>query len=35
MMPRRFDERVGFFSIAQVDFGTTEQRSARRAYITR
>jgi hypothetical protein len=35
MMPRRFDERVGFFSIAQVDFGTTEQRSADREYITR
>ncbi len=35
MVPRRFDERVGFFSIAQVDFGTTEQRSADRSYITR
>jgi hypothetical protein len=35
MIPRRFDERVGYFSIAQVDFGTTEQRSADRAYITR
>jgi hypothetical protein len=35
MMPRRWDERVGFFSISQVDFGTTEQRSADRAYITR
>lgn len=35
MMPRRFDERVGFFSISQVDFGTTEQRSADRSYITR
>jgi hypothetical protein len=35
MMPRRFDERVGFFSIAQVDFGTSEQRSADRSYITR
>jgi hypothetical protein len=35
MMPRRWDERVGFFSIAQVDFGTTEQRSADRSYITR
>ena len=35
MMPRRFDERVGFFSISQVDFGTTEQRSAARQYITR
>jgi Met-zincin/Domain of unknown function (DUF5117)/Domain of unknown function (DUF5118) len=35
MVPRRFDERVGFFSIAQVDFGTSEQRSADRSYITR
>jgi hypothetical protein len=35
IMPRRFDQRVGFFSISQVDFGTTEQRSAERSYITR
>ena len=35
MRPRRFDERVGFFSLSQVDFGTTEQRSADRTYITR
>lgn len=35
MMPRRFDERVGFFSIRQVDFGTPEHRSAVRRYITR
>jgi hypothetical protein len=35
MVPRRFDERVGFFSIRQVDFGTTEHRSAQRRYITR
>ncbi len=34
MMPRRFDERVGFFSIRQVDFGA-EQRAAQRQYITR
>jgi hypothetical protein len=34
MMPRRFDERVGFFSIRQVDFGA-EQRAAQRRYITR
>ena len=34
MMPRRFDERVGFFSVQQVDFGL-EQRAARREYITR
>ena len=35
MMPRRFDERVGFFSIRNVDFGTTEHRSAQRRYITK
>ena len=35
MMPRRWDERVGFFSITQVDFGTSEQRSADRSYISR
>jgi len=35
MMPRRFDERVGFFSIRQVDFGTQEHRSVLRRYITR
>ncbi len=35
MMARRFDERVGFFSIRQVDFGTTEHRSVVRRYITR
>ena len=35
MMPRRFDERVGFFSIRQVDFGTEEHRSAQRRYVTK
>ncbi|MEO7647995.1 MAG: DUF5117 domain-containing protein, partial [Gemmatimonadaceae bacterium] len=35
MIPRRFDERVGFFSIRQVDFGTQEHRSVLRRYITR
>jgi hypothetical protein len=35
MMPRRFDERVGFFSIRVVDFGTPEHRSATRRYITK
>lgn len=34
MMPRRFDERVGFFSLRQVDFGA-EQRAAGRRYITK
>ena len=35
MVSRPFDERVGFFSIAQVDFGTMEPRAVRRRYITR
>ena len=35
MMPRRFDERVGFFSMRTTDFGTEEHRSAARRYITR
>lgn len=35
MVPRRWDERLGYFSIAQVDFGTPEQRSADRSYISR
>ena len=35
MMPRRFDERVGFFSVRQTDFGTIEHRSATRRYITK
>ncbi|MBA3559910.1 MAG: zinc-dependent metalloprotease, partial [Gemmatimonadaceae bacterium] len=35
MRPRRFDERVGFFSIRQTDFGTPEHRSAVRRYITK
>ncbi|HET9454976.1 MAG TPA: zinc-dependent metalloprotease [Gemmatimonadaceae bacterium] len=35
MVPRRFDERVGYFSNTRVDFGTAEQRSAVRRYITR
>jgi hypothetical protein len=34
MVPRRFDERVGYFSISQVDFGTPEHSSADRSYIT-
>jgi hypothetical protein len=34
MMPRRFDERVGFFSERYVDFGA-EARAAPRRYITR
>ena len=34
MMPRRFDERVGFFSERLVDFGA-EQRAAPRRYVTK
>jgi hypothetical protein len=34
MMPRRHDERVGFFDISNVDYGA-EQRAAPRRYITR
>ena len=35
MMPRRFDERVGFFSQQTTDFGTSEHRSASRRYISK
>ena len=35
MMPRLFDERVGFFSNARVDFGLSDHRSTTRRYITR
>ena len=35
MQPRRFDERVGFFAISKIDFGTPEHRSAVRRYIVR
>ncbi|MGZ8414470.1 MAG: zinc-dependent metalloprotease [Gemmatirosa sp.] len=35
MIPRRFDERVGFFSIRQVDFGTNEARASQRRFITK
>ena len=35
MLPRRFDERVGFFSMSLTDFGTPEHRSAGRQFITR
>jgi hypothetical protein len=34
MMPRRFDERVGFFSERYVDFGA-DSRAARRQYVTK
>jgi hypothetical protein len=35
MMPRLFDERVGYYSQGLVDFGTDEPRAVRRRYITR
>ncbi|MDH3495908.1 MAG: zinc-dependent metalloprotease [Gemmatimonadota bacterium] len=35
-MPRRtWDERVGFFSVRQTDYGLDEQRATQRRYITR
>ncbi len=35
MMPRLFDQRVGYFSIRKVDYGLDEQRAPERRYITR
>ncbi|WP_299824660.1 zinc-dependent metalloprotease [uncultured Pontibacter sp.] len=35
MAARAFDQRVGFFTINQTDFGTDEQRAAKRRYIVR
>ena len=35
MMPRVFDDRVGYFSVRQMDFGRDEQRAPKRTYITR
>lgn len=35
MMPRLFDDRVGYFTIRQEDFGRDEQKAVRRTYITR
>ena len=35
MMPRLFDERVGYFSTAKVDYSKDEHRAPRRRYITR
>ncbi len=35
MMPRLFDQRVGYFSIQQMDYGQDEHRAPRRTYITR
>jgi hypothetical protein len=35
MMPRLFDERVGYFSLEQIDYGRDEHRAERRRYIRR
>jgi hypothetical protein len=35
MMPRLFDERVGYFSVANMDYGRDEHRAQERTYITR
>ncbi|MEL6133495.1 MAG: zinc-dependent metalloprotease, partial [Bacteroidota bacterium] len=35
MMPRMFDNRVGYFSIDQYDYGVDAQKAAERTYITR
>ena len=35
MQSRLFDERVGYFSVRQLDYGRDEHRSPRRRYITR
>ncbi|HEU4629653.1 MAG TPA: zinc-dependent metalloprotease [Gemmatimonadaceae bacterium] len=35
MMPRLADERVGFFTVRQIDFSRPEQRAETRTYITR
>jgi hypothetical protein len=35
MQPRLFDERVGYFNTMQADFGTSEQRVARRTFANR
>jgi hypothetical protein len=35
MMPRLFDERVGYFTVRKYDYGIDEQRAPQRTYITR
>jgi hypothetical protein len=35
MMPRVFDDRVGYFSVRQTDYGRDEQRAPQRTYIAR
>ena len=35
MMPRLYDERVGYFTVRKMDYGIDEHRSPQRRYITR
>jgi hypothetical protein len=35
MMPRLFDDRVGYFTVRKTDYGTDEHRAVPRTYITR
>jgi len=35
MMPRLFDDRVGYFSVTQMDYGRPEHRAQQRRYVTR
>ena len=35
MMPRRADERIGFFNVRTIDFGTRDQRAVTKEFITR
>ncbi len=35
MMPRLFDDRVGYFTVSQRDFGRDEHRAVQRRFITR
>jgi uncharacterized protein DUF4953/uncharacterized protein DUF5117/uncharacterized protein DUF5118 len=35
MMPRLFDERVGYFTVRKIDYGVDEHRAPQRTYITR
>lgn len=35
MMPRVFDERVGYFTVSQMDYGRDDHKAAERRYITR
>jgi hypothetical protein len=35
MLPRLYDERVGYFTVRQMDYGVDEHRAPERRYITR